>query len=116
MVANARAGGVGNGLEGLHGARVGDWSQQSTFQEFQFAQGVVPGGASQLQGLAGQVQDRQLGIRRLLDYELSGEEIPALTFGTNTPAYPEIARPRLRSGELRMGVRNLQICPAAAIK
>jgi hypothetical protein len=32
------------------------------FQEFQLAQGLVPGGAFQLDGLAGEAHDRQLGI------------------------------------------------------
>ena len=32
------------------------------FQEFQFAQGLVPDGACQLEGLAGEAHDRQLGI------------------------------------------------------
>ena len=32
------------------------------FQEFQFAPGLVPGGACQLEGLAGEAHDQQLGI------------------------------------------------------
>ena len=34
------------------------------FQEFQLAPGLVPGGAFQLEGLAGEAHDRQLGINR----------------------------------------------------
>ncbi len=46
----------------LHGASVGDRSQQGTFYQLQFELGLVRGGTFQLEGLAGRARDWQLGF------------------------------------------------------